>query len=902
MQVPTADDLERFKSLSYSDQQQVLGKLRPEAKPYFDLVARPIPDHNWTAKTDKNAYNKARNAALTKDSQDIGAIPFHGIQWDHRERSRTSLKYHLEYYHGSTFNLPWASYHRELIEAFERSAINSEWLAFACPRGGGKALALETLLPTPSGWTTMGQVSVGDCLLDETGEPTKVTAKSPLDLPDDCYAIHFGNGARIVADARHQWLTTACDVTTIRTTQQVVNTFGVGHSVTLRDDTKVPITAVERVQSEVMQCVEVDSPNSMYLCSEHRIPTHNSKLTECAAEWMVLHGLRRFVLIVGATDSAGAQRLGNIKKQLQLNKLLRRDFPEVCYPIFKLGGKARKAEGQHVNGLSTAITWNSNLISFPTVQYPPDWKYPDVSGGVLACAGLTGNLRGWSVTTEDLEDLRPDLAIADDPQTRASAKSAAQVESRLSTLTGDLAFLGGPTEACCVVVPCTVIYKNDLADKILNKEIYPEWHSIRKKMLSEMPVNDEAVQKYIAFMKDCLRNDQPNSVRNAYYLEHQAEIEEGAVATWPERYDRRKEEVSAIQHAIHLMARSMEAFFAEGQNEPYVDPTQLRFKAAPEVIMNKMTELERGKLPEWAEHVCSYIDVQQDCLFYVTGVASSNFRGVVCDYGSYPGQSTDYFELGRLGVTLTDAYPKASTDEARIIAGVRDFIADMADRSYTVHGTGRTLKHSRILIDVAHWDDAVMEGVRESGVEGLVLPSRGVGIDEDKAPMSAYKKRPGETHGHYWLTKATPKMDKQLQMDTNYWMSFAHQTMLAQLGDPGSWALWKADPKRHMMFADHLNAEIPEEKTSERFGRKKVVWSEPPHAQNHLSDCYRGMLAGMSTLGCMMQTHFEAKEETEAEANQTRQRGRGKIVKVNRITDRSEVNRMLGNNRRYGQW
>src|SRR5262245_9266756 len=42
--------------------------------------------------------------------------------------------------------------------------------------GLGKALALDTLLPTPSGWTTMADVQVGDSLLDEQGRACVVTA------------------------------------------------------------------------------------------------------------------------------------------------------------------------------------------------------------------------------------------------------------------------------------------------------------------------------------------------------------------------------------------------------------------------------------------------------------------------------------------------------------------------------------------------------------------------------------------------------------------------------------------------------------------------------------------------------------------------------------------------------
>ncbi|KRF20595.1 replicative DNA helicase [Nocardioides sp. Soil797] len=71
----------------------------------------------------------------------------------------------------------------------------------------GKALALDTPLPTPSGWTTMGEVQVGDELYDAQGRPTRVVAAT--DVLDDrpCYEVEFSDGSRIIADAEHQWLT-----------------------------------------------------------------------------------------------------------------------------------------------------------------------------------------------------------------------------------------------------------------------------------------------------------------------------------------------------------------------------------------------------------------------------------------------------------------------------------------------------------------------------------------------------------------------------------------------------------------------------------------------------------------------------------------------------------------------
>ncbi len=73
----------------------------------------------------------------------------------------------------------------------------------------GKALALETPLPTPTGWTTMGDVRVGDRLLGADGRPTTIVAATDVMHGRACYEVEFSDGSVIVADALHQWRTTS---------------------------------------------------------------------------------------------------------------------------------------------------------------------------------------------------------------------------------------------------------------------------------------------------------------------------------------------------------------------------------------------------------------------------------------------------------------------------------------------------------------------------------------------------------------------------------------------------------------------------------------------------------------------------------------------------------------------
>lgn len=73
------------------------------------------------------------------------------------------------------------------------------------PKGAGKALALDTPLPTPAGWTTMGEVAVGDSLLDELGRPIEVLAATPVMVDRECFRVTFRDGSSVVADGDHLW-------------------------------------------------------------------------------------------------------------------------------------------------------------------------------------------------------------------------------------------------------------------------------------------------------------------------------------------------------------------------------------------------------------------------------------------------------------------------------------------------------------------------------------------------------------------------------------------------------------------------------------------------------------------------------------------------------------------------
>jgi deoxycytidine triphosphate deaminase len=71
----------------------------------------------------------------------------------------------------------------------------------------GKALAIDTPVPTPGGWRCMGALSPGDEVFDEAGRPATVVAATPVLLGRPCREVVFSDGQSLVADLSHGWVT-----------------------------------------------------------------------------------------------------------------------------------------------------------------------------------------------------------------------------------------------------------------------------------------------------------------------------------------------------------------------------------------------------------------------------------------------------------------------------------------------------------------------------------------------------------------------------------------------------------------------------------------------------------------------------------------------------------------------
>jgi deoxycytidine triphosphate deaminase len=114
----------------------------------------------------------------------------------------------------------------------------------------GKALAIDTPIPTPRGWRPMGDLRVGEYVFDESGRPTMVVAVTGTMVNRPCAEVVFSDGQTIVADLAHLWLTTSKSERkhgrpgTVRTTREIADSLRAGkewnHHVQLAEAAQYP--------------------------------------------------------------------------------------------------------------------------------------------------------------------------------------------------------------------------------------------------------------------------------------------------------------------------------------------------------------------------------------------------------------------------------------------------------------------------------------------------------------------------------------------------------------------------------------------------------------------------------------------------------------------------------------
>ena len=570
-----------------------------------------------------------------------------------------------------------------------------------------------------------------------------------------------------------------------------------------------------------------------------------TSLCETACLWAMLFGHRRFVALIGSDEEHAGGMLDSIKTELAHNDILAEDFPAVCIPIRMLEGITQRAGGQLHLGRQTLIGWTARELVLPTIAGSA------ASGAVMRVAGITGGLRGMKFKPPEGPPIRPSLVLIDDPQTDMSARSPSQCAVRERILAGAILGLGGPGEKIAGLMTLTVVREGDMADRLLDRDLHPQWQGERTKMVYAFPTNEALWARYAEIRADGLRSGAGIVTATEFYREHRVAMDEGAVIAWPERFNH--DELSAIQHAMNLKFQNDIAFFAEYQNEPLIEEESDSDLIGADQIAAKLSGHERGLVPIACSRLTMAIDIQGKALYWLVAAWEDDFSGVVIDYGTEPEQKSPYFTLREIKHTLAQASPRAGV-EGSIFAGLERLCARTIGRHWR-RDDGVQLHIERCLID-ANWGtstDIVYEFCRQSVHAGVVMPCHGRYVGASSVPLCEHRRKPGERLGLNWRVPvlAGKRAVRHILFDTNYWKSFVHARLGVAMGDPGCLSLFGHESEYHRMLAEHLVSEY--RVRTEGRGRTVDEWKlRADRPDNHWLDCLVAAAVAASMQGATL--------------------------------------------------
>lgn len=155
-----------------------------------------------------------------------------------------------------------------------RDGKSSAWV-ITVPFRHGKALEVNTLIPTPDGFKKIKDLNPGDYVYGEDGKPVRIIAKSPI--WHDRKLIHVlatgsnGKSESVFCDELHLWKVKYFN----DDDYFILEAKNINHKVSVNGFT-LDFKKTDLIGDTV--CIQVENENGMFLCGKSFIPTHNSEI------------------------------------------------------------------------------------------------------------------------------------------------------------------------------------------------------------------------------------------------------------------------------------------------------------------------------------------------------------------------------------------------------------------------------------------------------------------------------------------------------------------------------------------------------------------------------------------------------------------------------------------------
>ncbi len=539
-----------------------------------------------------------------------------------------------------------------------------------------------------------------------------------------------------------------------------------------------------------------------------RLPRGKGKSTwaKITIVWALANGVRRFVVVVGATAAAASSILNDVWDLFESSEELLEDYPEICYPIRALDGVMQRAIAQHINGQKTGGRKLSNRIILPTVAGSIS------SGAIVAGLGLGSSIRGL-VRGKD----RPDFVFLDDPQKREDALSESKTLRQEKLIQSDIYGLAGHGRSLAMVMATTPIRNGDVSTRFANPKRHPEWSTTTVKLVIKMPDRIDLWERFASlFSEDAINGDTSRTLSSGFYQDNRAEMEEGCVVLDPSDGGA---DQSAVLHAFTLRCEmGQESFDAEYQMT--VQPKAAIFSLTPDFIESRISGYPRCEVPPQAMSVVGFCDVNaassSGLRWGLLAVGRGNVSTVIA-YGRWP-------ESGRL-------YEASSSEDQIAVAvarGMRAVVETVSQLPITRNG--KRLPVSAMCFD-GGWQTRVVAAVCQTYRSAIPLIwSKGFGA-RNYRPSEAVAK-PGD-HCHLSYSQDNGHF---LAYCSDYWRHVAQRSLLADPLVAGSTCLYGSRPLEHTEFAEQIAAE---KLTDYGVGQNgSVFWRWEKTGENHYGDVF----------------------------------------------------------------
>lgn len=561
-----------------------------------------------------------------------------------------------------------------------------------------------------------------------------------------------------------------------------------------------------------------------------------------AVLWAALTGrVDMIMLICGNQDAADVLRDGLVTT-LETNDTLYALFPEIVH-FFR---------ETRMHGANMKATFQGEPIN---LKRRPDVIFPMVPfAGSECCIRVAGidskGVRGAHHVRSDGKRARPRVVLLDDPQDDDLARSETEVNKRERKIKKTIHGLAGPGDTLSVLMPCTPIEKNDLAERFLDRNKTPEYQGIKWPALDSFPTCFEDTENnlWTAYFEKLAEDfadgldTHPNAT--ALYKKHRKKMSAGAKIRWKARVEGAC--IDALQSLMNRYAEGRQAFMSEFQMSPANDDGDSLYLDDAE-IAGCFNRLKRGQLPDGIEHVTTAIDVQKRLLYWKSIAWTTDGKGFIFDYGTFPKQPRPQFTHNDAPNTM-EKFVRAHIGrgyswEECLQECLRRCIRERRDPSI---GPVPEV----ILVD-ARWNESrtpVLDVCVEDEFSDIAQVGGGVFVGGGDVPISARVMPPGSrrpSKGVEWYFKRAAD-GEVLYWDANYYRSKFQGGLATEAGKPGSITFYGRLPNQ--ILAEHFGAKA----CSKKEGTKRDIeeWKNKPGRTNdHWLDCAVMCRVGLELLG-----------------------------------------------------